>query len=76
MHDVRTAELLRAIVSKDERVLTAASHKLLQHREHHIPAPPPSPLIPTQVGIQSASGDACNRPAPAALDPDLRRDER
>jgi hypothetical protein len=26
--------------SKDERVLTSASHKPLQHREHHKPAPP------------------------------------
>src|SRR6185369_10784091 len=35
MHTVRTAELSRAIVSKDGKgVLTAASHKLLQHREH------------------------------------------
>ncbi|RYY93086.1 MAG: hypothetical protein EON61_25475, partial [Alphaproteobacteria bacterium] len=40
MHDARTAELCRAIVSKDERVLTNASHKLLQHRKPHINASP------------------------------------
>ena len=40
MHEVRTAELPHAIVSKDQRVLTNASHKLLQHREPHKPAPP------------------------------------
>ena len=40
MHEVRTAELSRAIVSKDERVLTIASHKLLQPRERKINASP------------------------------------
>ncbi|RYY98011.1 MAG: hypothetical protein EON61_19680 [Alphaproteobacteria bacterium] len=40
MHDVRTAELPRAIVSKDERVLTEASQALAQHREPPINASP------------------------------------
>jgi len=40
MHDVRTAELPRAIVSKDERVLTNASQAIAQHREPHTRAHP------------------------------------
>ncbi len=40
MHDARTAELPRSIVSKDERVLTNAGHKLPQHQEHHTQASP------------------------------------
>jgi hypothetical protein len=40
MHEVRTAELSRAIVSKDERVLTNASQAMPQHREPHTKASP------------------------------------
>ena len=39
-YNVRTAELSRAIVSKDEGVLTVNSHKLAQHREPHHNAHP------------------------------------
>jgi hypothetical protein len=40
MHDVRSAELPRAIVSKDERVLTSAGQAMAQHREPHTKASP------------------------------------
>jgi len=40
MHDVRSTELPRAIVSKDERVLTDASQAMAQHREPHTNASP------------------------------------
>ena len=35
-----------------------------------------TPLIPTKVGTQSIKGDLRNRPAHAAPDPGLRREER
>jgi hypothetical protein len=40
LHDVRSAELPRAIVSKDERVLTNAGQAMARHREPHTKASP------------------------------------
>ena len=55
MHDVRTAELPRAIVSKDERVLPSASHKLAQHRE------PPTNASPSLRSSRRKSGSRAPR---------------
>jgi hypothetical protein len=50
MHDVRTAELPRAIVSKDESVLTNAGQAMAQHRE------PPTKASPSLRSSRRKSG--------------------